>query len=180
MESPSEYGAMRPRNLNGHSHLVTGIAPPQAGPAHQVIQLEGGAIVEGVICSPAVWGVVVHWDGYAGQKGRSQRCTMDKLQKCIGCEKRLPSRWKGYIHFLDMIVKKEAFLEITPAAFENLELEVPEGRDLRGLRLRAKRAGKASNSRMKLELGLFAGDVSKLPPPRDPEPILETLWNWRR
>lgn len=180
MTSPSEFNNFTPRELNGHAGIVTGIAPPKAGPLHQVIQLEGGAVIEGVICSPAVWGVVVHWDQYAGGKGRSQRCTKDKLDRCDGCDKRLPSRWKGYIHFFDFVVMKEAFLEITPAAFDLLEKECPCNETLRGKRIRAKRTGRAANSRMRIELGLFNGDPATLPAPRDPEPILETLWNWRR
>lgn len=171
----------QPRDLNGHAHLVNGIAPPRPGPTIQVVQVGARELVVGVICSPSVWGVVTHWDEYAGRKGRTQRCTLDKTESCEGCEKELPSRWKGYIHFFDLVAKKEAYLEITPKAFDLLCAQAPHKKPLRGLKITAKRAGKSAQSRLQIELALYAGeDVDQLPKARDPEPVLETLWAWRR
>ncbi len=171
--------AYTPRDLNGHSFIVSGCAPPQAGPQFKVIQLDAGESVDGVILAPSVWGVITHWNEGAGVKGRSQRCTRDK-GACDGCEKELPSRWKGYIHFYNFANKSEEFLEITPGAFDKLLLEAPTDRPLRGLRLRAQRSKGGKNGRLKLELGLFAGSMDAFPKTRDPEPILEILWNWGR
>jgi hypothetical protein len=92
----------------------------------------------------------------------------------------LPTRWKGYIHFLDLVAQKEAFLEITPAAFSRLEKEVPKEGNLRGLRIQAKRSPGGNQGRLILNLFLWTGDIKSLPAPRDPEPILELLWTWRR
>lgn len=170
----------KPRDLNGHAHLVTGCAPPGAGPEHKVIQLKAGGAIEGVILAHAVWGVLTHWNVSAGRKGRSERCTMEKLGECSGCDRELPSRWKGYIHYFDFLLKAEAFLEITPGVFDQLKDNCPKGTTLRGLRIRAKRGEGGNTARLALDLLLFTGDMERFGPAKDPEPILETLWNWRR
>lgn len=166
-------------NGDGEVQHVVGCAPPEPGPEFKIVQLRGNEAVDGVILSPAVWGVMTHWNTMAGPKGRSERCTKVKGH-CSGCERELPSRWKGYVHYFDFEKKAEAFLEITPEAFKKLEREAPPGVTLRGLRLRAKRSSSSVHGRLNVELGLFHGKIDSLPPPRDPEPILETLWAWRR
>jgi hypothetical protein len=166
-------------DLNGHAHLITGTAPAEAGPEFQVVQLKAGVQVFGVICSPNIWGVTTHWNPLAGKRGRSERCTKEK-GGCEGCDSRLSQRWKGYVHYLDCSTKREAFLEITPAACKQLLDEAPAQGTLRGLRLKAKRGGGGDNSRLSIELGLWVGKASDLPAARDPEPILELLWAWGR
>jgi len=171
--------ARESRELNGQSHLVSGCAPPPAGPTHEVVQLRAGEQIDGAICSPAIWGVVTHWNDGAGPKGRSERCTADK-GACTGCDRELPSRWKGYVHLFDLHKRQEVFLEITPGAFDRILTEAPKGGTLRGLRLKARRSKGGDQGRFECELHLYAGDIELLPRPRDPEPILEILWNWRR
>src|SRR5262245_6644112 len=174
-----QRASKRMMHLNGHASLITGTAPTEAGPEFQVLQLKAGVQVLGVICSPTVWGVTTHWNPLAGKKGRSERCTKEK-GGCEGCDSRLSQRWKGYVHYLDASTKREAFLEITPAACKQLLDEAPGDRSLRGLRLKAARGRGGDNRRLSIELGLWCGKETDLPAPRDPEPILELLWQWGR
>jgi hypothetical protein len=169
----------KPHELNGHSYMVTGDLPSEPGPEFQVVQLRAGCRVDGIILAPSLWGTNTHWNPFAGKKGRSERCTADK-GNCAGCDNRLSKRWKGYVHYWDASLQREAFLEITNAAFKQLLKEAPENSSLRGLRIQAKRGAGADNSRLTVQLGLWAGSIDKLPPARDPKPILEILWQWQR
>lgn len=161
------------------SPIVNGEPPPKSGPELEIVQLKAGQAVEGVILSQMVWGVVTHWNDGAGKRGRSERCTR-QLGACAGCEHQRPTRWKGYLHYYDFEKKKEKFIELTPAAFEMIDTQCPREQKLRGLRIRVRRSEGGSTGRLRVELTLYAGDLEKLPPSRDPEPFLETLWNWRR
>jgi hypothetical protein len=161
------------------SPIVEGQAPPKAGPELEIVQLRAGQVIEGVILSQKVWGVMTHWNDHAGKRGRSERCTR-QLGSCAGCERQMPTRWKGYVHYFDFEAKREKFCELTPAAFEMIDTQCPKQRELRGLRIRVRRSEGGSTGRLRVELTLYSGDLERLPPERNPEPFLETLWNWRR
>lgn len=161
------------------SECFTGCAPPKPGPAFKVVQVRAGGVFLGVICSPTIWGVMTHWNDLGGPRGRSERCCAPKAT-CYGCDKQLPSRWKGWLHCFDLRTRNEIFLEITPAGGEQIEIERPKDGTLRGLKIEARRSQGGDRGRFTVTLGLFSGDLEKLPAAKDPEPVLEVLWNWRR
>ena len=77
-----------------------GTAPPAAGPQFQVVKLDGGGQLEGVICSPSVWGVVTHWDAFAGEKGRWSRLHDADAQELRGMRKAPPDALERVRSFL--------------------------------------------------------------------------------
>lgn len=162
---------------------VHGAPLPDCGPEFRIIQLKRAERLDGIILSPSMWATFVHWDDFAGKKGRSQRCTRDsENSRCDGCDRvpALPRRWKAWLHVWSFACKGEVFLELTPAAGRSLLDQVPNGRTLRGLRLLAERSKGGDNGRLKIELANWLGEMSKFPPAKDPEPVLQLLWNWQR
>lgn len=159
--------------------ICQGASPPEPGPSMKLVQLKKGAQVTGVTISRAVWGVVTHWNALAGPSGRSERCRAPRA-KCTGCENELPSRWKGYIEVLPIGSEETVFVELTPAAFKYFAGLLGDREDVRGVVVKFARSKGGDNGRLSVTLGHYAGDPARLPDPRDPEPVLETLWNWQR
>jgi len=158
---------------------VVGIPRPKPGPAQLVVQLGAGEMLDGVILSHAIWGVGTHWNDRAGKHGRSERCTRDKGE-CSACNGALPYRWKGYVYVFDLIRKRTCFVELTPNVAEQIELRAPANETLRGKRLVLHRGDGGKKTRIRVDVADYRGDLSTLPEDRDPETILETLWNWGR
>lgn len=158
---------------------VRGVPRPKPGPAMRVIQLKAGESIDCVILSPATWGVGTHWNDRAGKHGRSERCQKDKGE-CSGCNAKLPTRWKGYLYVYSFTHRDCVFVELTPATDEAIELQRPQAGTLRGERLKMRRGEGGNKTRIQVELLEHRGDVSQLPEDKDPEAILESLWNWRR
>lgn len=158
---------------------IRGAPAPQPGPSELVVQLGAGQTFLGVILSTAIWGVGTHWNDRAGKHGRSERCEKEHGE-CSGCNGHLPCRWKGYLHVYCFVRKRDVFLELTPGATEQLNLQVQTGEVLRGLRIHAMRGGGGKKSRIDVKLDAYNGNLSTLPAEKDPEPILQTLWKWGR
>lgn len=77
-------------------------------------------------------------------------------------------------------LRKPVFLELTPGVAEQIEIQAPPERVLRGLRITLRRGEGGKRTRLKAEIALYHGDISALPQDVDPEPFLEALWNWGR
>ena len=159
---------------------VIGTPRPAPGPAQVLIQLGKGEMIDGVILSRSIWGVGTHWNSNAGPKGRSERCTKEGNAGCSGCDRELPRRWKGYLYLYCFYRKRPVFVELTPASAEALELHAAPDEPLRGQRVIMKRGDGGKKSRIAVEVRPWQGCIDDLPQETDPEPILETLWNWRR
>lgn len=144
--------------------------PPRPGPRDEVRRLDAGENFLGVICSKDWWGVWTHWNG-----DRSQPCLQEK-GKCGGCALGFPARWKGYLHVLVGRGPEDCFLELTPCAADAVNSALPAGTDLRGYVLRVER-GKGRKARLKVSINPGRVDSKDLPPAKDPEPVLRTLWN---
>lgn len=158
---------------------VRGVPRPTPGPQQKVLQLKAGEELDCVILSPTIWGVGTHWNDRAGKHGRSERCTIDK-GSCSGHEGKLPYRWKGYLYVFCFRRRDALFVELTPMTGEAIELQTPKGETLRGQRLKLKRGDGGNKTGIRVEILEFRGDVDSLPADKDPEPILQTLWTWRR
>ena len=158
---------------------VNGVPRPKPGPNAIVVQLDAGEKIDCVILSSCIWGVGTHWNDRAGKHGRSERCTKERGE-CSGCNGQLPIRWKGYIYVYCFYRKKEVFVELTPGTAEALEMQAPSNKTLRGERLILQRGEGGKKTRIHVELKEYRGDPAELPEDKDPEPILESLWNWRR
>jgi hypothetical protein len=157
----------------------TGVPRPKPGPQQTVVQLGAGDDIHCVVLSATIWGVSTHWNDRAGKHGRSERCTADRGE-CSGCHAELPSRWKGYLYVYCFLRRKAVFVELTPASAEAIELQMPSNESYRGQGLKLKRGDGGKKTRISVEVLEYRGDLAALPDDRDPEPILETLWNWRR
>lgn len=174
--------------------------PPKPGPRHELWRVEPPNGFAGQIVSEAIWGVWTHWDGY-----RTRECTAkvvdpadevataeigdssdnESMQapamngtSCRGHAAKWPLRWKGYLHVWNSIAKSYGFLEITPAAAEELLRQAPKTGSLRGLLLVMKRHGTSIRSKIQVQLSAPAGVSDKLPHPQDPEETLRALWGW--
>ena len=158
---------------------VSGAPRPRPGPSHVVVQLDAGEAIEGVILSKCYWGVGTHWNDRAGKHGRSERCTAGKGE-CSGCNGQLPNRWKGYLHLYCFSRRRDVFVELTPATAEAIDLQAPPDQNLRGQKIKLRRGEGGKKTRIQVSIEEFRGDLANLPEEKDPEPILEALWNWRR
>jgi hypothetical protein len=144
--------------------------PPTPGPRDEVHRLQGGEEFSCIILSPKIWGPWTHWTGE-----RSQPCYEPK-NSCPGCQKGLPSRWKGYIHVIDIFRRKECFLELTPKSAELLTAQKDPDQDLRGLSFTLQR-GKGSKAKLSVRRTYGRTPDNQMPPARDPEPVIRLLWN---
>jgi hypothetical protein len=158
---------------------VSGAPRPRPGPTQTVVQLAAGEKLDCVILSNAIWGVGTHWNDRAGNHGRSERCTKEHGE-CSGCNAELPCRWKGYLHVFCFMRRRAVFVELTPASAESIDLQAFADRPLRGQRLKLKRGEGGKKTRIEVEVVDYHGDDQTLPAEADPEPILESLWKWRR
>lgn len=160
------------RKMSEQRPLSRRAIAPKPGPEVEIIRVLPGTNFLGQILSPAVWGVDTHWDGY-----RTRECTQP-IESCVGHVNALPLRWKGYLYVYCTVRKQYCFLELTPFADEQIQKFAPKDTTLRGLMLRAWRAGTKMKSRIFCELTKPANFGDPLPPDRDPEAILRRLWGW--
>lgn len=161
------------------SSHVAGVPRPKPGPTHTVVQLGAGESLDCVILSTSMWGVGTHWNDRAGPHGRSEKCTKEHGE-CSGCNAELPCRWKGYMHVYCFFRRRAVFVELTPATAEAIDLQAAADMPLRGQRLKLKRGDGGKKTRVAVEVLDYSGDLENLPKEQDPQPILETLWKWRR
>ena len=147
--------------------------PPKAGPSHEVVRCDPGCKVWVQVLSERIWGCWTHWDG-----NRSRECTGED-GGCFGHSQNWPTRWKGYLYAFDPTRKQCVFVEITPAAAEEILRLSPTNGNLRGMVLKMERRTNAKRSGILVELVAPMGDPDKLPKPEDPEPILRKLWGWK-
>lgn len=148
--------------------------PPKSGPKVYFLRLKGGATFTMTILGKEVHGFIVHW---ARGEGKSKPC-IDPPSRCPGCKQGLAQKWKGYLHCFNHNSGQEVFLELTPGGFESLVRQLPGADSLRGNRIQVKRAG-GDKGRLIVSVLTHAGDLSKLPPEKDPEEDLLILYNFR-
>lgn len=148
--------------------------PPPPGPRVEVYKVAPKVGFQGQILSSYFWGVWIHWDGY-----RSRECLAD-TSACHGCNLEMPRRWKGYLCVWHAVHKQVGFVELTPAAANQIADLVP-GKKMRGYTLRLKRTGEKCNGRLIVDsVAAPLGPTDKMPEALDPEDTLRKLWGWGR
>jgi hypothetical protein len=148
--------------------------PAAAKPAGEIIQFEGGQVLDVTIISPQLHGYVVHW---SPRENRSCPCSADDAT-CKGCVEKWPSKNKWYL-FVWTAKKGCCWVELTDGFARQLE-KVLEGRtNFRGARITIYRSAK---NRGRLNCTLLEWDAKDrdLPPDREPIELLHFLWDARR
>ena len=143
--------------------------PPEPGPRDHVIRVRAGEDYRFICLSRSLWGVWTHWIN-----DRTEPCIVPR-DKCRGCQKQAPSRWKGYIHVCYQGKNSPAFLEMTPITARMLLNICEPGCDLRGIVFKIER-GRGSKAHMHVGLANVRYAGNDLPQERDPKAVLATLW----
>jgi hypothetical protein len=143
--------------------------PPAAGPAMWIVRLKANEKLHCTILSEHLWGIMVHWNGR-----NTEPCTGDELS-CSGHQRKLPLRWKGYLHVWDHHKRTDKFLELTPTAARMLLDQVETEFPLRGQRVEIARMN-GDNARLRVSVQARINEGFKLPDEKDPEETLRKLW----
>lgn len=156
--------------------LRTQHEPPIAGPELEIFRVKDNHIYPYVILSKGLFGLFTHWDAKARKgKGASSACYRNP-EDCDGCRRRLPERWKGYIHVLDLQTRKDGFLEFTPRAAAMLKAQLTGVENWRLCRINVTRQGKDEHTRLKVTVFDSAKDNGEFPKERCPTETLGKLW----
>lgn len=121
-----------------------------------------------VSISHDIFGVRTHF-----YKGRTMPCT---FTGCPACERKMTSRWSGYI--LAMAVKdgSQVVFEFPPPAAIQLDRAFKEYQSLRGLKLNVTRTENRSNAKVTIEVRGVSDQAHKLPPDEEVWPIIAHIW----
>ena len=149
--------------------------PPPAGPSMRIIRFKANESCNVALIGSKVRGFWTHWSD------RTEPCTEPK-EECVGCLRKWPQRWKGYIHALREDRMEEGFLEVTRLTKETILEQVGGEKFLRGARIKVLRGkGDRTTLRVLLLRGWAAEHQdSPLPNEKDPEETLRALFDFRR
>lgn len=143
--------------------------PPKAGPEIYIMRLKGRERFSYTIFSESMFGIWVHW------AGRKSAPHFSDTERCPGCKRQEPKRWKGFLHCFCIEKKQEVFLELTPASAHSLLDQLAVGEVLRGQGIVVERT-KGDNGRLLIRVCNSHPDPAKLPPALDPQVSLLSLW----
>jgi hypothetical protein len=150
--------------------------PERQGPKIRIRRLKGSEHFDGCIVSEGITGLFIHYDE---RSRRSEPC-LEKDFQCPGCERKLPSKWRGYLHVYPGGLEAPYILELTAEAAEMLLTLAGDRPTLRGLRVVVRRS-RADNGRLSVHLHPVQVDkFEALPNPVDPVPVLHFLWSFKR
>lgn len=128
-----------------------------------------GRPIRGIITSTRLRGVYTHFLG-----SRTQPCM--KLN-CPGCEKKLPSRWEGYVSLWTAAPSKHIIARLTEAAANEIAENAPDYQNLRGLTINLERASTRANSRLLAKVEVLENNQVRLP--AEPDLIAHLVLIWR-
>jgi len=147
--------------------------PPAAGPTLKIFRIKGGKSGTFALFGSRIHGFWTHWAGSC-----SEPCT-DPVQECVGHQREWPLRWKGYLHCFWQERSEEGFVELTPAARDDILMQLGGEGELRGARVTIARG---AGDKTRLKIGILARwkawAGSEVPPEKDPEPTLLKLWEF--
>lgn len=150
--------------------------PPVAGPQLELLRIKDTNIHPFVILSKGIFGLFTHWDAKALKgRGASAPCYRNP-DDCDGCRRRLPERWKGYVHVFDMHSRKDGFLELTPTAAAALKAQLTGVDNWRCCRINVSRQGNGEKTRLKVNVFDSVKESPELPQERCPTETLSRLW----
>lgn len=146
-------------------------APAEGPAAVWVKRLRASEEVAVVVLSDKMDGFISHWTGSV-----SIPC-VEPADECDGCSKSLPTRWRGYLHCLDLHSGKEYYLEVTRGAYEQIALQLECEQGYRGMRLQIRRMA-GDQSRLKVQINAPWDKLTNKPLPayQDPEASLLGLY----
>jgi hypothetical protein len=146
--------------------------PPRPGPELFILRLKGGELKTITIYSRSLFGVNVHWNGAKSEPHFKEE------KNCNGCLKKMPMRWKGFLHGFCHEMGQEVFLELTPASAHSLLDQLGQGTVMRGNRIQVKRT-KGDKGRLIIACLTAVPNPESLPPEKDPATSLLRLWGFQ-
>lgn len=159
--------------------LRTQHEPPSPGPELEILRVKDSAIHPFVVLSAKIFGLWTHWDQKAlNGRGASSPCFGDE-KVCDGHKRRLPERWKGYLHVHHLHTKKDGFLELTPTAAGTLKSCLVAITNYRGVRINVARSSNSEKGRLRVTVFDSVQDMSGYPKERCPTETLSKLWKLR-
>lgn len=99
------------------------------------------------------------------------RTTPCRKQDCPGCEKKMESRWHGYLLAVEDRTERRFVFEFTAQVRLQLKKFIDDRGSLRGLQVICGRLSDRPNAKVKLESRGFVQAISKLPPEEPIWPI---------
>lgn len=122
------------------------------------------------ICSRKIFGYYSHW-----YQGHSHPC-YGKVCDCPSPLTDLPREWHGVLHVFDVAKRREILLELTDKCCESLLDQVPDKKNLRGLRVRFYRSNDNAKGRLLCELDGKCQLDNDLPAEVNPRKTLDVIW----
>ena len=150
--------------------LHTSDCPPPFRPTLTLVRLKAGEQMTFRILSERVFGLYTHWNGK-----KSSPCLKDPAE-CQGCKRGYSTRWKGFLHVLNVQTQRQLIFECTAFATSLFLDQVEDRRHLRGLRVLCERSRGADNGRLKMTLLPGTTSFIDLPVEVCPLATLEKLW----
>lgn len=151
-------------------NLFIGPPPDEGDEKHswQIIRTPATGKLSVCVVSQRVFGIRTHF--HKGRTGPHLR------EGCEACRDHREPRWTGYLLALAFPGEHQVLFEFPPPAARQIEAARLVHGKLRGLKLRATRAGNRPNGKVLVaECGL-AGPELQLPPDVDILPVLYRIW----
>lgn len=123
-----------------------------------------------VLVSQSLLGVFTHWID-----GRTRPC-LGSREECVGCDLKLPRRWKCFLGAFNPASGRLGILEVTQEAFLRCRQLNEDSGKLRGLTVRLIRTGLAKNARVTALVGARVTAGATVPPSFDVKAALERVW----
>jgi hypothetical protein len=148
--------------------------PPPPGPKRFIRRIKANESFTFLCYSAVWWALWTHWDGSRSQPHFKRK------DRCDGCKRGLPKRWKGYLDVYNSDTKQREFLECPPGVAEQFELALPRGENFRGQRFTVKRGlGQKARCRVNFHAHISVAKPGHvMPKPEDPCDILLSLWGF--
>lgn len=122
------------------------------------------------VCSTKVFGYHSHWF-----RGHSHPCYGEECM-CPAPMNQTDREWHGVLHIVQSNPRKEMFLEITDLCVQSLLDQVPDRKNLRGLRVWFGRSGESMKGRIICRVDGVAQIDRDLPAECDPRKTLDVIW----
>lgn len=152
---------------------VKGCSPPPANKKIWVVRIKTREPQQFVVLGEKCHGKWTHF-----VYGRTVGCNRER-GPCSECDRGTEARWKGYLHCVEPDGRTECFVEFTPTAWEAFAGQVRQREVLRGIQFRIGRTSGGPRGRFRVELLERTLESSKLPVEREPESVLQFLWNYK-
>jgi len=149
--------------------LRTSDPPPPFTNRLKLVRLKAGESFDVRVCSKELWPYWSHYFNGFSRHCAGKECTC-KAPICYSNRE-----WHAVIHVFLPSVAKEYFFEITNHCAILLNDQVPDPKNLRGLRVTISRSKGGDNGRLRARVDPHAHLLNELPPERDPEETMKIL-----